>query len=99
MPSYEICYLDSNAKLIALISTECSDDRSVAVFAYAMSSQKAARLEVWSGDTLICTGATAVIRAVEKPVPIAPFQLRRVSPPNCMTREFGVVRPRAAMGR
>jgi len=99
MSNYDICYLDSNRKLIDQISTECSDDRSAAAFAYAMSSQKAARFEIWSGDTLICAGATTAIRANEKPLPIAAFQLRRSLPPRSLIKDSGAVRPRVASGR
>jgi hypothetical protein len=99
MSNYDICYLDSNRKLIDQISTECSDDRSAAAFAYAMSSQRAVRLEIWSGDTLICEGATTAIRANEKPLPIAAFQLRRSLPPRSLIKGAGTVRPRAAAGR
>jgi len=77
MATYEICYLDSKHRLLGNICTECTDDREAAVFAFAMTFRKATRLEVWCSDQLICDGPVLAFSGTERPVPIAPFQLRR----------------------
>jgi|SRR5262245_34540534 len=80
MATYEICYLDSQRHLLGNISTDCVNDRQAAVFAFAMTFRNATRLEVWCADTLVCDGPVLAFSGTDKPVPIAPFQLRRPEP-------------------
>jgi hypothetical protein len=53
MPSYEICYLNSDGSLVCTLAANCSDDMHAKVLAHAMKLSEYKRFEVWTGRTLV----------------------------------------------
>jgi hypothetical protein len=53
MPSYEICYLNSDGSLACTLAANCSDDMHAKVLAHAMKLTEYKRFEVWTGRTLV----------------------------------------------
>ena len=53
MPSYEICYLNSDGSLACTLAANCADDMHAKVLAHAMKLGEYKRFEVWTGRTLI----------------------------------------------
>jgi hypothetical protein len=53
MPSYEICYLNSDGSLACTLAANCSDDLHAKVLAHAMKLSEYKRFEVWTGRTLV----------------------------------------------
>ena len=53
MPSYEICYLNSDGSLACTLAADCADDTRARVLAHAMKLSEYKRFEVWIGRTLV----------------------------------------------
>jgi hypothetical protein len=53
MPSYEICYLNSDGSLACTLAANCSDDMHAKVLAHAMKLSEYKRFEVWTDRTLV----------------------------------------------
>ena len=53
MPSYEICYLNSDGSLACTLAANCADDMHAKVLAHAMKRVADKRFEVWTGRTLV----------------------------------------------
>jgi hypothetical protein len=53
MPSYEICYLNSDGSLACTLAAGCADDMHAKVLAHAMKLSEYKRFEVWTDRTLV----------------------------------------------
>ena len=53
MPSYEICYLNSDGSLACTLAANCADDMHAKVLAHAMKLSEYKRFEVWTDRTLV----------------------------------------------
>ncbi|HEY2444827.1 MAG TPA: hypothetical protein VGI20_03720 [Rhizomicrobium sp.] len=53
MPSYEICYLDSDGSLCCVFSAMCANETHAKVLAHAMKLSDCRRFEVWQDRRLV----------------------------------------------
>ncbi|HEY5238609.1 MAG TPA: hypothetical protein VIJ62_09535 [Rhizomicrobium sp.] len=53
MTAYEICYLNNDGSLAAMLSAMCEDELRAKILAHAMKLSGTKQIEVWDGRTLI----------------------------------------------
>ncbi len=53
MPSYDICYLNSDGTLAATLTASCAHDMQAKVLAHAMKLAGTKKIEVWNGTDLV----------------------------------------------
>ena len=53
MPTYDICYLNTDGTLAAKFCALCTDDKQAKILAHAMKRSGTRQIEVWDGKTLV----------------------------------------------